>query len=54
MYEISKTSFRNQEIVIVVAISKKEDTSLESLRFLEILVKCNILVLSVFLHITRL
>ena len=38
----------NCEIAIIVSISKKEDSSLESILFLEILVKCIILVLSVF------
>ena len=40
------------KIAIKVAVSKKEDSSLESLLFLEILVKRNILVLLVFLLIT--
>ena len=37
----------NLEIAIIVAISKKEDSSLERLLFLKMLVNYNILVLSV-------
>ena len=42
------------KIAVKVAVGKEEESSLESLLFVEVLVKCEILVYLSFLHLTRL